>query len=368
MREEQWTKGRSPFPRRNRVGGVFLKPCAASAATVVVIAAGCNKQAPCRLPPPIVQVAEVTLANVPMSTEFIGQLDSPQNVEVRARVEAFVDKMLFTEGTEVKEGDPLFELDKKPFRGTAGRRQRDAGRGEGGVEQVREGRRPAHAAGGEARHSATGPRQRRRLGGRGQGERAVRARPGWSRRRLDLGYCDVKSADHRADRGQAGFRWASLVGKGEPTLLATISQLDPIWFYCNVSEVQLSQGRSRDPAHGQADLEDLPITLILADGSVHPDQGKIVFHGPRGGCEDRHACGCAPSFPIPRRCFGPGMFARIKVDIGVRPDSILVPERAVTELQGKNFVVGHRRRQQGDAARRQGGRNDRRERADPGGA
>ena len=47
--------------------------------------------------------------------EFIGQLDSPQNVEVRARVEAFVDKMLFTEGTEVKEGDPLFELDKKPF-------------------------------------------------------------------------------------------------------------------------------------------------------------------------------------------------------------------------------------------------------------
>ena len=53
--------------------------------------------------------------NVPLSTEFIGQLDSPQNVEVRARVEAFVDKMLFTEGTEVKEGDPLFMLDKKPF-------------------------------------------------------------------------------------------------------------------------------------------------------------------------------------------------------------------------------------------------------------
>ena len=52
---------------------------------------------------------------MPLSTEFIGQLDSPQNVEVRARVEAFVDKMLFTEGTEVKEGDPLFALDKKPF-------------------------------------------------------------------------------------------------------------------------------------------------------------------------------------------------------------------------------------------------------------
>jgi membrane fusion protein, multidrug efflux system len=52
---------------------------------------------------------------VPLTTTLIGQLDSPQNVEVRARVEGFVDKMLFTEGTEVKQGDLLFQLDKKPF-------------------------------------------------------------------------------------------------------------------------------------------------------------------------------------------------------------------------------------------------------------
>ena len=65
--------------------------------------------------PPIVEVMATTTSEVPLSTTLIGQLDSPQNVEVRARVEAFVDKMCFTEGVEVKQGDLLFVLDKKPF-------------------------------------------------------------------------------------------------------------------------------------------------------------------------------------------------------------------------------------------------------------
>src|SRR6478736_8437085 len=89
-----------------------------SVLTAVVLAfglSGCKKAAPPAMPPPVVEVVTVAAANAPSSTGIIGQLDSPQNVEVRARVEAFVDKMLFTEGTEVKEGDPLFKLDDKPF-------------------------------------------------------------------------------------------------------------------------------------------------------------------------------------------------------------------------------------------------------------
>jgi hypothetical protein len=98
-------------PRRLGRPRVFLGLLAAATA---LVGAGCKKEAQAPPPPPVVQVMEVTPTNVPLFAEFIGQLDSPQNVEVRARVEAFVDKMLFTEGTEVKEGDPLFEFDKKP--------------------------------------------------------------------------------------------------------------------------------------------------------------------------------------------------------------------------------------------------------------
>jgi hypothetical protein len=81
-------------------------PCRyrASRTSLVLLAAGaaittscCKKEAPAPLPPPIVQVMEVTATNMPMATEFIGQLDSPQNVEIRARVEAFVDKVLYSE-------------------------------------------------------------------------------------------------------------------------------------------------------------------------------------------------------------------------------------------------------------------------------
>jgi len=63
----------------------------------------------------VVLIAEVTASNVPVVIEYIGQLDSPQNVEVRARVEAFVEKILFTEGATVNQGDPLYLLDTKPF-------------------------------------------------------------------------------------------------------------------------------------------------------------------------------------------------------------------------------------------------------------
>jgi len=104
---------RPPTPRRL---GRTKPLLALIAAATVLSLGGCKKATVASLPPPIVQVVETTATNVPLSAEFIGQLDSPQNVEVRARVEAFVEKMLFTEGTEVKEGDPLFKLDDRSFK------------------------------------------------------------------------------------------------------------------------------------------------------------------------------------------------------------------------------------------------------------
>jgi multidrug efflux pump subunit AcrA (membrane-fusion protein) len=77
---------------------------------------GCKKAAPTAPLPPVVQVLEVVATNAAFNTELIGQLDSPQNVEVRARVEAFVDKMLFTEGQEVQKDSRLFQLDESPYK------------------------------------------------------------------------------------------------------------------------------------------------------------------------------------------------------------------------------------------------------------
>ena len=152
---------------------------------------------------------------------------------------------------------------------------------------------------------------------------------------MDLGYCDIRAPI----TGLIGAKQVSigeLVGKGEPTLLATISKLDPIWFYCAISEVQYLKAQKELKRMGK-ELDQVPVFLILADGFRLPDRGKIVFLDravdPKTGTLRVRA-----EFPNHEKRLRPGMFGRLEVDHGVQTNSILVPEGAVSELQGKNFV------------------------------
>jgi membrane fusion protein (multidrug efflux system) len=311
-----------------------LTSLALLATALMLSSSGCKKEAPPAPPPPTVQVAEITLTNVPMAEEFIGQLDSPQNVEVRARVEAFVDKVLFTEGTEVKEGAPLFALDKKPIeerlaaangmlaeaKAALNKYEKDVAR----LKPLAEKR----AIPQQDLDNAVASVDVGRANVQSAEARVVSAQ-------IDLGYCDV-NAPRAGLIGAKQVSEGSLVGKGEPTLMATISQLDPIWFYCNISEGQYLRAHTETQRTGKK-VEDLPVTLILTTGSEHPAKGKIVFVD-RAVDVKTGTLRVRAAFPNPEKLLRPGMFARIRVDIGLRPDSILVPERAVAELQGRNFV------------------------------
>jgi len=304
------------------------------AAALAVTTSGCKKAAPAAAAPSVVQVMEVITTNVAQSIEFIGQLDSPQNVEVRARVEAFVDKVLFIEGSEVKEGAPLFALDKKPF-------EERLNAANGMLAEAN-----AALAKYQADTNRLTPLAEKRAIPKQDLDNAVAsvdigkanvlsAEARVVSAKIDLGYCDV-NAPLAGLIGAKQVPVGSLVGKGEPTLLATISQLNPIWFYCNISEVQYLRSQTEIRRRGKT-MEDLPITLLLATGSAHPEKGRIVFLD-RAVDVKTGTLRVRAEFPNPEKILRPGMFARIKVDIGVRPDSILVPERALTELQGKNFV------------------------------
>lgn len=277
---------------------------------------------------------EIAATNVPASAEFIGQLDSPQNVEVRARVEAFVDKMLFTEGTEVKAGDPLFKLDDKPIQDRL-----DAANGNLAEAKAALGKYEKDVA-------RLTPLAQKRAVPQQDLDNAVAAADGGKAAVLtaeakvesaktDLGYCDIRAPVS----GLIGAKQVSigdLVGKGQPTLLATISVLDPIWIYCNVSEVDYLKAQAESRRTGRQ-IQGLPVSLLLADGSTLPEKGKFVFIDravdPKTGTLRVRA-----EFPNARKQLRPGMFARIRVDLGARTNSILVPERAITELQGNNFV------------------------------
>jgi membrane fusion protein (multidrug efflux system) len=295
---------------------------------------GCKKKEVAAPPPPIVQIMETAAANAPMATEIIGQLDSPQNVEVRARIEAFVEKIPFTEGTQVKEGDVLFLLDKKPFlerlaaangmlaeaKAALNKYEKDVAR----LKPLAE-KRAIPKQDLDNAEASVEVGKASILSAQARVESA----------QLDLGYCEV----HAPISGLIGARQVSvgeLVGKGQPTLLATMSTLDPMWFYCAVSEAQYLKAEQKVRTTGKQ-IAELPVALVLADGSMHPSKGKFVFIDravdPKTGTLRVRA-----EFPNSEKLLRPGMFGRVKVDLGARPDSILVPERAVAELQGQNFV------------------------------
>jgi membrane fusion protein (multidrug efflux system) len=294
----------------------------------------CKKPEITAPPPPVVEVMEITTSDVPLSSTLIGQLDSPQNVDVRARVEAFVEDAPFTEGTEVHEGQIIFKLDKKPFI----ERLKGA---EGALAE-------AMAALAKYRTDVARlqplydknaiPKQDldNALASVEVGEAGVQsAHAKVDSAKLDLGYCDVKAPI----TGLIGAKQVSigdLVGRGEPTLLATMSTLDPIWFYCNVSEVDYLRAKERSIKLGR-NVEDLPLTLILAGGQENPGQGKFVFID-RAVDTKTGTLRVRAEFPNKKKLLRPGMFARVHVDIGKRSDAITVPERAIVSLQGKTFV------------------------------
>jgi RND family efflux transporter MFP subunit len=300
----------------------------------VFFMAGCAKPEVAPPPPPVVQVLEVAPTNAPTSVEFIGQLDSPQNVEIRARVEAFVDEMPFTEGTEVKKGDLLFKLDDKPY-------QERLAAANGALAEAK-----AALNKYEKDVARLKPLAEKRAVPQQDYENAVAsvdvgkaavvtADARVQAAALDLGYCEARAPV----TGLIGARQVSIgefVGKGQPTLLATISVLDPIWFYCNVSEVAYLRADEETRRTGKR-VQDLPVSLVLASGAVHPEQGKFVFID-RAVDSKTGTLRVRAEFRNADKVLRPGMFGRIKVDLGARADSILVPERGVVELQGKSFV------------------------------
>lgn len=299
-----------------------------------IAATGCKKTAPQAPPPPTVAVMAVTTTNAPMKTEIIGQLDSPENVEIRARVESFVDKMLFTEGTEVKQGAPLFLLDEKPFKERLAAAKGMLAEAKAGLSKhENDVARLTPLAKKKAVPQQDLDNALAAVDAANAEVDAAKARVETAQ--LDLGYCDIRAPV----TGLIGAKQVSigeLVGKGQPTLLATISTLDPIWFYCAISEVQYLKAQSELRRLGKQ-LDQVPVYLVLADGSRDPNAGKIVFMDravdPKTGTLRIRA-----QFQNKDKNLRPGMFGRLDVDLGVQTNTVLVPEGAVAELQGKNFV------------------------------
>jgi membrane fusion protein (multidrug efflux system) len=296
-----------------------------------VILTGCKKEQKAAPPPPEVEVVTVTQKDVPIYSEYVGTADGFVNATIRAQVQGYLIKQNYKEGDLVKKGQVLFEIDPRTFQAS--------------LEQAI-GVLAAH----QARWDTTTANLKRikplaaqnavsqkdlddSIGAEQEAHAAViAAQAGVDRAKLDLGFTKVTSLiDGIA--GIAKAQIGNLVGPGAMEELTTVSTVNPIKVYVQVSEQEYMKAMGQDR---QAALKSLE--LILAEGSVYPHKGELAF-ADRQVDVQTGTIKVAALFPNPGNLLRPGQFAKIKVMTEMKKGALLIPQRAVSEVQGRYMVA-----------------------------
>ncbi len=282
--------------------------------------------------PPKVQVLTIAPRDVPIFQQWIGTMDGYPNAQIRAQVTGYLVKQDYVEGGKVRQGDLLFEIDPRPFQAmldqaTAKLAQDQAlfGKTELDVKRFT----PL------AREQAISQEELDdAIQSNLMAKAAIEAdKAAADNARVNLGFTKILSpVDGIA--GTALAQIGDLAGPGG-SVLTTVSTLDPIRVYFNINEeFYLTHFRqyatSRERAAHEAEME---FELILSDGSVYPRRGKWVFTG-RQVDVNTGTLQVAAAFENPDSELRPGQYALVRAKTDVRKAALLVPQRAVTELQG----------------------------------
>ncbi|BCF96216.1 hemolysin D [Paraburkholderia sp. PGU19] len=309
------------------------------AALVSVLCLTACKKAPTEPPRPSVEVTVVTVRQqeTPVDFEFTAQTQSSREVEIRARVDGFLERRMYTEGALVKDGQVLFVMDKQPFEAAL-----QSAKGALAQQQARllvTKQNLARVIPLAAQNALSKKDLDDATGNEKQAEAAVIAAQGEVRTaELNLSYCTIRSPL----QGLSSFarvQDGSYVTPNQSGLLTYVYQLDPMWVNFSISENellryrdQITKGLLRFPADNQFD-----VTIIQADGSVYPQKGRIDFANPAFSQETGTFLVRA-TFANPKGTLKPGQFVRAMVSGAVRPNAVLVPQRAVLQGAKSHFV------------------------------
>jgi membrane fusion protein, multidrug efflux system len=297
---------------------------------------GCEKKPP-PAPPVQVQVITVTSRDVPIYQQWIGTLDGYPNAQIRAQVSGYLTKQDYAEGGAVKSGDLLFEIDPRPFQAALdqalGKLAQDKalyGKTELDVKRYT----PL------ARDQAISQEQ---LDDAVQANLAARAsmqadQAAVESATLNLGFCRITSPIDGV-AGTALAQIGDLVGPGG-TVLTTVSTIDPMRVYFSISEQSYLAfyHQYTNAVERAAQQEQLQLELILSDGSIYPYPGKWFFTS-RQVDVNTGTLQVAGLFPNRDYILRPGQYGQVRAKTEMRHGAILVPQRAVMELQGSYQVA-----------------------------
>lgn len=347
-------------------GGILLTGCGAP-----------SSAAPTAPPPAPVAVIEVSTQSVPIFSEYAAQTFARDMVEVRGRVDGYVEKRLFQAGANVKAGDVLYTLDLRPYQAEVAKARADLAQSEANLDfarkQVALVQAEADLAQAEANlvkakqdvdrleplvkvdaaakqdldaamaayqanlasvNARKANVEQNRLSTRTQID-SVQAQVEASRALLRAAELNLEYATIRAPiSGRIGdslLQVGGLVTRNSAQPLTTIVPLDPIWVRFKVSESELNEYQRRD-------AKSLPLQLILGDNVVHPHPGR--FENTANQVDSKTGTlEVQVTFPNPERSVLPGQFGRVRLRSSEKTDAILVPQKAVQELQGMQSVL-----------------------------
>jgi len=317
---------------------MLVKTTPVLALAIALSLVACKKEGSAPPPPPAVYVADVVQQDVPVYMEFVGQTRGFQDVEIRARVEGYLETVNFTEGTFVEKGALLYRIDPKPLEATLARAKADLATARARLAKTNNDvtrLRPL-----AAQQAVSQQELDNALAAQDAAASQVNAAQAVvDNAALDLGYTRITSPIGGLV-GTTNVKAGNLVGRGESTLLTTVSRVDPILFRAGLTEAEyLRLARRREELQAAArSAEAESIELILADGTVHPHPGTLDAIE-RAIDPTTGTLAMQVSFANPDRILRPGQYGRLRARVDIKRAAILVPQRAVTELQNLYSVA-----------------------------
>ena len=298
--------------------------------TFILALVGCGRsQAAMQLPTPEVLVATPVQQDVPLRNEWVATLDGYVNADIRPQVSGYIISQSYKEGSFVRKGQVLFEIDPRPFQATLDRVKGDLAQAEALLAKS------ANDVERDTPLAAQKAVPKEKLDNEIQAKRAaeasvVSAKAAVERAQLDLGWTKVTSlVDGVA--GIAQVQMGNLVGPN--SLLTSVSQVDPIKVYFPVSEQQYLQAKHISSSTQPMDLFESSPDLILTDGTVYPHKGKVLLTD-RQLDANTGTIRLIAAFPNPGNILRPGQYGRVRIQTSIKKDALLVPQAAVTQLQG----------------------------------
>jgi len=287
-------------------------------------------------PPPVVEVATVVQQDTPIYSEWVAILDGYVNAQIQPHVSGYIIRQNYKEGSVVRKGDVLFQIDPRPFKAALDQAkgqlaQAEAQLGKASLDVQRD--TPLAQARAIAQ-SQLDTEIQAKLGAQAL---VQAAKANVEQAQLNLEWTQVTSLINGI-AGIAQVQIGNLVGPS--SVLTSVSQVDPIKTYFTVSEQEFTDFHRRFPTQESVEEQRrrIPLQLLLADGTAYERTGTIYF----ADREINPATGAiriAGVFPNPNNLLRPGGYGRVRASVKTQNGALLVPQRAVIELQGSFQVA-----------------------------